>query len=205
MRPTDPPSYGDKPPTLLDKVVSNLVSTVKEWASQFSTMDNKNELYKGVSQGDRQAEAKNTKRDAGSKIHQMSKAEVSPYVTIAVGKQTSEGSPISSFGSVTLTKGGVYFAGGADVSVSGPSVLEGLPVSASISAGVVIGPSSGLPGYSEGGGGGSFIGVEHSRGLNVDSKGVSPGSTQSFGIVATIVPAWYSVNTGYTLPPVPLK
>lgn len=78
-------------------------------------------------------------------------------------------------------------------------------MSASLSVRVVIGPSSGIPGVSEGGGVGGLIGVEHSRGLNVDSKGVSTGSTQSFGIVVTTVPAWYSVNTGYTIPPVPVR
>ena len=125
-----------------------------------------------------------------------------PYVSLSIGKESSEGSIISYNGSITLAPSGLYVTPGGDVTfAAGGSSIFG--VSASISAGFIVGPPEGLSGYGYFSSMGAYhAGIQVSQSLN-SNKYYLPngfGNTYTIGAVMSTSSAWVSVGSGYSLP-----
>jgi RHS repeat-associated protein len=133
-----------------------------------------------------------TKVDQAKQVKSVAKVgkaitsgEVKPYVTIAAGKQSSEGPPsmMPGYGEVTVTPSGVELESGYDYSTS-PE-----PLSFSISFGVVFGNSDApVDGNVEGTAGISNVGIEVGTTTNFES--------QKVGVVFSTEPTWVSGSVG---------
>ncbi len=157
----------------------------------FNSYQDKNELFKGVESGnlDLQEEWANIQ----SSLIEVYESYVTPYLSVSVGKQTSENYPISGFTSLTITKDGIYQTMGLDMTASAPGASL---ISVSGSAGYIFGPKDGIPGYGLGLSGGGFVGIEGSRSVSIFP--MEWGKTGSIGVVLSTSPAYVSGNVGYT-------
>ena len=77
-----------------------ILSLWHSFISQFSLTDNKAILYKKYGEGDPSAVKEVQRRNIANTIVNT---EVSPYLSLSVGKQTAENYPLSGWGSLTLT------------------------------------------------------------------------------------------------------
>ncbi len=167
-------------------LLDGLINTLKTWTSQFSFTDDKDKLYSDFASGDQEAKEKIAERE--NSLETLNTINnTSPYVALSVGKQTSEGSFISFNGTLIYTVDGFYVVPALDASVGLPAV--GTKASLSLSAGVIFGSRSGIPGVGSGYGYGSFVGLEYGKS--------SDGGTKNVGLVLTNTPLWFSGNVGY--------
>jgi RHS repeat-associated protein len=178
---------GDPPPTGIIDLFSNLWTS---FVSQFSSTG-KDELYQNYANGDPVAIKEVQNRELANTI---ATTEITPYITVSLGKQSSEGSLLSGWGSLTFTRKGTFLSTGGDMTFGSPGLLTRIS-SVSLSFGAFIGPSQGIEGMSVGGGAGSFLGVNGSRSLNND---FSWSNTFSVGLSVSDSPAYVSGNAGYT-------
>lgn len=152
--------------------------------------------------------------EKASKIEVVAIAnESTPYVSMAVGKQTLETVnvvlpligqrkipvPVSGNATLTWTKYGVYLSLGGDVTYSTDN--GGLP-SMSVSAGYMFAPSNlryQIPGASFGGtAGGGYYGVEFQRSFDVSSR--EWGNSYQLGVVLSTSRGWGGVMGQWTVP-----
>ena len=182
MEPEDPP---------------NLLGTLKDlwnsFVSQFSLTDNKTELYQNYANGEPEAVKEVGNREI---VNKVVNTEVTPYVSVSIGKQTSEGSVLSGWGTFTYTSKGAFLSTGGDVTVGTPGLYS--PVSISIGAGFYVGSSSEIAGTGVGAGAGSILGVTISSSVNSNRGGFSLGETKSIGVSLSNTSLWGSANAGYT-------
>ena len=181
-----------------------LWGTIKDyfttWISSFSPFEGENSrgrIYeRAYVEGDRAALKQVHKIETVDKIAEIGEtinnAHITPYVSVAVGKESSDGSLISEWHGLTLSSKGLYYSYGADLTIGAPSFLGW---SASFSAGVSFDVFKGVEG--------PLGNVEFGVSAGYDYVGVSgsikSSGSVSVGVTASTAPWWASVNLGYTL------
>jgi RHS repeat-associated protein len=123
---------------------------------------------------------------AADVIGNVKTGEVKPYVTIALGKQSSDALGLfPGYGQIKLSTDGIEVEAGYDASLP-PSPLPSVSVSGGLQFGSSNAPSVGLNA------GARFVGAEASTSVN--------GRQQNFGLVLSTTPVWLSGTAGQSLP-----
>ena len=184
-------SSNNNEPNILEKALTSFGNWLGSVVDMMTIGDNLDvsdeESIKKVEQTSENAAEVRTVATVGKNI---TEGEVTPYVSIAVGKQSSEGG-LSAFapgyGQVTLTPGSVELETGYDYSVAAE------PFSLSVSLGLQFGSS--------------FAPVDGNVGATAGARnvGFEAGSTtnlgqQNFGVVISTSSGWGSVSGGASVP-----
>ena len=176
-----------KEPGFWDTVMEYLTS----FFSQAKPGHNEEVYERAYVENDRQAQQEIQQVET---VEAVLNAEVTPYVSFSIGKESGEAGPLGFFFGGTYTTSGLYITGGFDQTVGTPSMFSGISIS--ISFGIFIGPESGIEGAGIGIGGGSFIGST----VSAPMPGIESSSTYGLGVTIGNTPAWGSINESYTMP-----
>jgi len=199
--------YGNPTTPVYPDLFSFFMDLWFTYQNQFSFSYNNDQLYRDYANGESYAQREVFNRE-------LLRTEVTPYVKFSIGKESSEINPYTSmFFEYTLTPYDRYMTFGTDLSY-GTSFIPKMP-SVSISAGLFVGPRSGIEGYGIGYHVGPIAGFEGSRSTNVNLEFVpsyplynssfyktgnnffSLSNTRSFGISISSH-AHFGFTAGYT-------